>query len=162
MNYFLLLNITKEISTFVIIGTWGRTRDKCGNLSKELLLHSQCFTIKSVSLRSTSLNVISKRTLFDCSIRESTKSNQTKIQKLETYKLWITYRSWHLGDFESISSPEVDGERKSTELDGERDAKTRWWERRRKSLVRERDDCERETMVTRGEGEKPMVEKKIR
>ncbi|WZY69507.1 hypothetical protein YC2023_001747 [Brassica napus] len=34
--------------------------------------------------------------------------------------------------------------------------------RRRKSLVRERDDCERETMVTRGEGEKPMVEKKIR
>ena len=34
--------------------------------------------MKSVSLRSTSLNEISKRTLFDFSIRESTKSNQTK------------------------------------------------------------------------------------
>ena len=45
------------------------------------------------------------------------------------------YRSRHLGDFESISSPEVDGERETPELDGERETPEL--------------DGERETTVTR-------------
>ena len=47
--------------------------------------------------------------------------------------------SWHLGDFESISSPEVYGER---EIDGERDTPELDGER-------ERRQKERETTVTR-------------
>ena len=51
------------------------------------------------------------------------------------------YRSRHLGDFESISSPEVDGER---EIDGERETPELDGERETPKL-----DGERETAVTR-------------
>ncbi|WZY76689.1 hypothetical protein YC2023_023073 [Brassica napus] len=65
--------------------------------------------------------------------------------------------SRHLRDFESISSPEVNGER---EINGERETPELDGERETPKLDGERETTVREKR--RGEGEKLMVEKKIR